>query len=207
MKEGPGIRELAAIPLSVPSQADPSRSPRSCHKRSHPGGEWGGNPEAGEGSHGDSSSPRSPPRFGSPQEVKAKRKVQGEVDGQGEKHAGNLPRPRLGRWERPVPVSAPSLRLLTPDPCPRANPAHPSDSYTRCPGIPHRAPDLHSAAQPVAAAANIRTAEPLQPPPPPHRCHSSSCASPCIRRLPTLSPAGPAPRPHATAYWPPERPQ
>lgn len=49
---------------------------------------------------------------GSPQEAKAKSKVQGEVDVHGEKHAGNLPRPRLGRRERPgprlSPFSAPS---------------------------------------------------------------------------------------------------
>lgn len=41
----------------------------------------------------------------------------------GQKHAGNFPRP-LGRRERPAaPVSAPSRRPLTPDPCPRAKPA------------------------------------------------------------------------------------
>lgn len=100
-----------------------------------------------------------------------------------------------------------SQRPLTPDPCPRAKIAQPSDSYTRRPGIPHHAPGLHSAAQPAAAAANIPTAETLQPPPPPHRCHSSSCASPRIRRLLSLSPDRPAPRPNATAHWPRERPE
>lgn len=119
---------------------------------------------------------------GSPQEAKAKSKVQGEVDVHGEKHAGNLPRPRLGRRERPV--SAPSLRPLTPDPCPRAKPAHPSDSYTRRPGIPHRAtgsaqrssarsrrgqyPDSGAAAAATAASPlpQRQLRQPLHPPTP-----------------------------------------
>lgn len=131
------------------------------------------------------------------------RAVQAEEHLQEERLAGNLPRHRLGRPERLAPVSALSLRPLTPDPCPRAKIAHSSDSYMHRPGIPHRAPALHSAAQPAAAAANIPTTEPLQPPPPPppHRCHSGSCASPRIRRLLSLSPTRPAPRPHATAHW------
>lgn len=144
------------------------------------------------GGWGGSNSPRTPSRSGSPQEVRPKKRGAGRRGSARRAQAGHLPRPRLGLREHPAPVPAPSLHPLTPDPCPRARIAHPSDSYTRRPGISQGAPDLHGAALPAAAAANIHTAEPQQPPPPPHRCHSGSCASPRIRRFLSLSPASPA---------------
>lgn len=153
-----------------------------------------------EGSLGGSSSPRSPSRSGSPQEVRPKKRGAERRGSARREHAGHLPGPRLGLLEHSAP--APSLHLLTPDPCPRAKIAHPSDPYTRRPGIPHCALGLHSVAQPAVAAANIPSAEPQQPPPPPHRCHSGSCASLRIRRLLSLSPESPAhgPRPQPTGH-------
>lgn len=179
LEESPGIRHPAVCPLG---QTDWVTRGRSQEVRGE--GRRGGRVAGGGGFR----SPRTPSRSGSPQEVRPKKRGAERRGSARRAHAGHLPRPRLGLREHP----APSLHPLTPDPCHRAKIAHPSDSYTRRPGIPHRAPGLHSAAQPAAAAANISTAEPQQPPPPPHRCHSGSCASPRIRRPLSLSPASPA---------------
>lgn len=102
----------------------------------------------------------------------------------------------------------PSPRPLTPDPCPlpRAEPSHPSHSYTRRPRNPNRAPESahHSTArrrrcqspEPGAAAAATLADTSVA---------ATTAAAPALAstaRRPLHPPAPPTPS-HA-AYWTPE---
>lgn len=107
-KVTPGIRSGDQKANCHPSvcplgQTDRGRSPRPDHKRTQPGGEKEG--KAGRKGHPGASAPHDPRCGpGRPRKSGQRKEVQREGDLQGEKHAGHLPRPRLGLREHPAPV-------------------------------------------------------------------------------------------------------